>query len=325
MTFSDKINVYALASGHMAVPILEEVYNSSLNVVGLATQPDKAKGRKKVLCPTPVGAWADACGHTVDKPENVNSPGFLEKLKALRLDLILVIAFGQILKTPLLNLSELGCINVHFSLLPKYRGASPVASAIRDGEEKFGISIMKLNEGVDTGPVYCSSQFTSTNKESCKELEGKLSHLAASQINSKLTQIYNGSLNSVEQDESQASYSGKIYKKDAELNWTESAKVIERKMRAYTPWPGLFFYMPGKKNRRRLILTACKIVPTTEKSVPGTVQQADKNLWIVSTGKDSLELTSVIPEGKKEMSGPDFLRGCQITEGMKLLTEPLCS
>ena len=311
-----KIRLYFLGSGKIAVPILQAVANSdSIEVVGVGTQEDQPSGRKKKLHPTPVGAWAEENGIVADKPNSVNKFSFLSKLESLSPDFVLVASFGQLLKKKILSLPGLGCINVHASLLPKYRGASPIIAPILNGDVSTGVAIMEMEKGLDTGAVFASFEHRLTGVENAEGLELVLGRIAAENIEDVLMKIYYNELVSLPQDHSKSTYVGKIKKSDGEIDWSFSAIKIERMIRAYYPWPGVYFYLNLDNNKRKKIQITEAVVCHNENVEQGQVVKADKKGWIIACSTGSLEIKKMIPEGKKEMSGAEFIRGCRILEG----------
>ncbi|MBN1864111.1 MAG: methionyl-tRNA formyltransferase, partial [Victivallales bacterium] len=229
--------VYFLGSGVLAVAPLERLCgSSSVELVGIATQPDKPAGRRHGLRPTPAGRWLADNNLHADKPASVNSPEFLAHLKSLAPGIVLVASFGQILGKEMLGLPAVACVNLHASLLPAYRGAAPIAAAIADGAEKTGLSFMKMDAGLDTGPVYRSFELPVSGMNAV-ELELRLARLGAAKVEQMIEDIFHGRVVPEAQDHSMASYAGKISKEDGMLDWREPAEVIERKIRAYQPWP----------------------------------------------------------------------------------------
>ena len=289
-------------------PLKALLDSSSVDVVGIATQPDKPAGRKKKLMPTPLGQWANENNVALEKPDSVNTPEFLEMLNEKNADLVFVASFGQILKTPLLNLPPFGCVNLHASLLPAYRGASPIAAAILDLQPETGISFMKMDEGLDTGPVYCTYSMPISG-ETAPELEYKLSLLGAEHTVSVLEKITDSELEPEPQPEKGASYAGKIKKADGAVNWNDSAEKIDAKVRAYYPWPGAYFTLKSPKKSLNLTITESEVVQDNSGLLPGTTVTADKKNWIIACGKNCLRIVKVKPEGKNEMTGAEFVRG----------------
>jgi len=310
----DALKVYFLGAGVISVPVLQAVYDSDkIDLVGIGTQPDRLAGRKKVLLPTPVGAWAQENEIEIDKPESVNSREYLDKLKALDPDFILVISFGQLLKEEILNLPKVSCVNIHASLLPKLRGASPIIASLLNGCEKTGVAFMKMDKGLDTGPVYKMFEHVISDTERCDELELNLGNLSAGHVVDTLEKIADKELEPIAQDDSQSTYTGKVKKSDGVIVWSKSAASIISKVRAYYPWPGATFRYERKKGPVVIRITEAEIVDI--QGQPGEVLVADKNEWIIACGEKAIKLNKIVPQGKSEMGGADFLRGCQIPVG----------
>ncbi|MCP4177820.1 MAG: methionyl-tRNA formyltransferase [bacterium] len=312
--------IYFVGSGKIAVPIIDKIHRSEkLDLVGICTQQDRPAGRKKKLLPTPVGAWAEEHNIKINKPVSVNDESFISNLKKLVPDIILVVSYGQILKPVFLDVPKLKCINVHASLLPKYRGASPINAAILNGEKETGISFMEMEKGLDTGAVYYEVKHELNGTEKADELEDVLGGMASNYVVNILLDISKGKIDPVKQDNLTATYVGKIKKTDGLIDWSFSADKIERMIRAYYPWPGGYFLLKtGKVQKKISIIDAQIREDLTGKA--GEIIRANKNEWVISCGDGkSLDLTNIIPEGKKEMSGSDFLRGTGIPEGTILI------
>lgn len=310
-----RLKIYFLGSGSIGIPSLNALLGTpDIELVGIGTQPDRPAGRHKILTPTDVGRWASERNLKVDKPPSVNSETFLEYLGNFKPDILLVISFGQILKEKLLELPSVSCVNAHASLLPFYRGASPIAAALLNGDSKTGISFMKMERGLDTGPVYCSCEYHIKENERASELEDALALLAGKHTPDVLLKIASGALAPLKQDDGKASYAGKISRKDASFAWSEKAVEINSRSRAFYPWPGAVFPAVLKHGLETEIkISRARVCEM--KSRPGEILKADKNGWIVACGEDALELLSVIPKGKKEMSGAEFVRGSHFTAG----------
>ena len=267
-----------------------------LQVVGVVTQPDRPAGRGRDLTPCPCRAYARERGITACiTPENVNAPEALEQIRAWKPDVIAVVAFGQFLKEELLTLPPLGCVNCHFSLLPKYRGAAPVTAALLAGDELTGVSIIKMGRGMDDGPVLVT-------------LAKTLKLMAAKNLPPP-----------TEQEDAKATYAHKIRKTDGLINWKKRSQEIERLLRAYTPWPGCYTFLPARFRKRgssgRVVVTdveflkADQVNPVWRSELPGTVLKVTERGPIVRTGDSALLLASLKPEGAREMDGGSFLRG----------------
>jgi methionyl-tRNA formyltransferase len=312
--------IYFVGSGDIAVPIIDKIYQSEkLNLVGICTQQDRPAGRKKTLLPTPVGLWAEEHKINIDKPASINNKDFISELKEIAPDIILVVSYGQILKADFLALPKLKCINVHASLLPKYRGASPINAVILNGEKSTGISFMEMEKGLDTGAVYYEIIQDLNGTEKADVLEDVLGKMAGSRVVNVLLDIAEGKIVPQKQDNSAATYVGKIKKTDGLIDWTFSADKIEKIIRAYYPWPGGYFFVKSKKNQKKISVIDSKIRDDLT-GKPGEVISANKKEWVIACGDGkSLELQNIIPEGKKMMSGSDFLRGSNIPVGTILI------
>lgn len=303
--------VYFLGSGKIAVPVLSKLYGTErISLIGAGTQRDRLACRGRKMVSTPVGMWMEERGLHPDKPESVNKDrDFVDHLKSLSPDLIFVASFGQILGEEILNLPRSGCVNLHASLLPLYRGASPVAAVILHGDKKTGISFMRMEKGLDSGPVYRRYEYEIPVGQNASELEDALGMLGADHVVDVLCEICSGDLQSVSQDHEKATYAGKISKTDGEINWFEPAVMIERKIRAYYPWPGVFFALEHLNRISRIRITDAVFCPDC-RGRPGEVLKADKSGWIIACGEGALSLMKMVPEGKKEMTGAEFVRGC---------------
>lgn len=315
---TEKAKVYFLGAGMIAVPVLKAALASPLiEIAGIGTQPDRPSGRKRKMTASPLGLWCEGNSVAVEKINSVNSPEFLESIRGKNIDMLLVVSFGQILKQDLLNLPGAGCINVHASLLPKYRGASPIASAILNGDAETGVCFMKMDKGLDTGAVYKTFRMQLTGKEDAESLELALGELAAEHTGTVLRDIFTGSLPAVPQDSSLATYSGKISKEDGLVDWSRPAAELERKSRAYHPWPGISFPLKTASRETVIRISSCEIAEGFA-GQPGEVLAADKKEWVIACGSGALRLLKVVPQGKNEMSGAEFIRGCPLEKGLTL-------
>ena len=315
---TEKVKVYFLGAGMIAVPILKAALDSPyVEIAGTGTQPDRPSGRSRRMTPSPLGIWCAENSVPVEKISSVNSPEFIESLGKKAVDMVLVVSFGQILRQELLSLPPAGCVNVHASLLPKYRGASPIASAILNGDSETGICFMKMDKGLDTGAVYQTFRMPLSGKENADYLELALGLLAAEHVETALNDIFRGRLDAVPQDTGKASYSGKISKEDGLIDWTRPALELERKSRAFHPWPGISFQLKTESKETVISISACEMAEGVS-GTPGEIAAADKKQWTIACGSGALRLLKVVPQGKKEMSGADFLRGCPLKKGFVL-------
>lgn len=305
----DKLRIYFLGSGEIAVPVLEKLTVSErIILAGVGTQKDRPSGRGRKTMPTPVGLFLENKGIKGDKPDSVNSDDFLSHLKNLMPDMIFVASFGQILKEGILGIPRLGCINLHASLLPFHRGASPINAAILNGDVKTGVSFMRMEKGLDTGPVFRMYECEIGAEDNALQLERKLGHLAAEHVEDIILRIADGTLQAVAQEHARATYAGKIKKEDGLVNWNEDSELIERKVRAYFPWPAAYFNLKLQSENKLIKITKALVRPEL-RGTPGEFLKSSGGDWVIACGKGALSLLRVIPEGKREMSGADFIRG----------------
>ena len=305
----ERPRVYFLGSGDIAVPVLKTLFNSEkLKFIGVGTQIDRPAGRKCRLVPTPVGAAAETLGIKADKAPSVNAPEYLQYLRDLEPDIILVISFGQLLKQELLNLPACACVNIHASLLPAYRGASPIVSAMLAKEKATGMTFMEMVRALDAGPVYTSVTRELNGTEFAGPLEIELGQLAADVTEDILLDICSGKLQAVPQDESKATFCKKIKKSDGIINWREDAVDIDAKVRAYTPWPGAKCTVITEKGESAITISRCRMRPELS-GQPGEFLSTDKKSLIVACGSGALEILEVIPTGGKAMPSAAFRNG----------------
>ena len=309
------IKICFAGAGEFAVPVLEALLKEEDIVIGrIITQPDKPAGRKKVLTPTPVGLFCEEKKIPCEKVTNINHPDFLAELAAEKMDFLLVVSFGQILKKDLLALPGKGCLNIHASILPEYRGASPIISVLRAGEKKTGVTLMKMDAGLDTGDILEIYPFDIPSGIKADALEESLARLAGSCIGEGLRKHFAGELIPIPQDHSRATLTKKIHKRDGSLFWEKmTAGEICNIISAYTPWPSAFFTMEQNGKSILVKLTEGEVVPEMESGsvpTPGKVLLKEKHAFIAACANGTfLRVKKVIPEGKKEISGGDFARG----------------
>jgi len=294
---------------------------SELEVVGIVAQPDRPVGRGKVLTPCPCARFAEERGLTaIIKPESVNSEESMAQIREWRPDVIAVVAYGQILRQPLLELPRFGCVNCHFSLLPKYRGAAPVIAALEAGEKMTGVTVMHMGVGLDDGPIMLQ-RFEPIYPDTLGgELMDDLAVSGGVTLAKALILLGRGELPpEVPQDGAQATYVKKLKKSDGLINWDWPSIEIERRIRAYNPWPGCFTFLPLRLRRKnpaaRLVVLRSRLVRLEsgwEQYAPGTVLKLDKAGPVIKCHDIALQLTEVKPEGGSRMDGGAFLRGRQL-------------
>ena len=289
-----------------AVPVLERLLRAGHDVVSVYTQPDKPAGRGKKMQPTPVKAFAEAQGLRVFQPGSLKGTVAQAQFAELAPDAAIVAAYGKLLPKSVLDAPRLGCLNIHPSLLPRHRGASPVATAILEGDETTGVTVMLLDEGLDTGPLLAQFQTTIEPDEGTPALTRRLFDMGAGLLIGALADLDVGRLEPQPQRGEEATHSKRLSREDGHIGWKVSADDIARKVRAYHPWPGTFTAW-GDKTVKLLEATAtARIAGDTRK--PGTVTVADGQIE-VSTGYGSLTVTRLQLEGRKAVSASEFLAG----------------
>ena len=304
------MRVVFMGTPDFSVPALERIATEH-EVVAVVTQKDKPKGRGQELSYTPVKESALKLNIPVLQPEKVKEESFVEELKELNPDVIVVIAFGQILSNDILTLPKYGCVNVHASLLPKYRGAAPIQWAVIDGEEKSGVCTMKMDEGLDTGDIIDVDEVMLDPKETGGSLFDKLSNLGGDLILKTLQNLEFGKATFIKQDDSKSTYAKKMTKELGLIDFTKDAESIERLIRGLNPWPSAFTYLDGK------VMKIWDADVVDQSGVPGTVISEDKDSFVIATGDKALRVNELQLEGKKRMKSSDFLNGRSI-EGSKL-------
>ncbi len=304
------MRVVFMGTPDFSVPALERIATEH-EVVAVVTQKDKPKGRGMSVSYTPVKESALKLNIPVLQPDKVKEDSFVEELRALNPDVIVVIAFGQILSKEILDMPKYGCVNVHASLLPKYRGAAPIQWAVIDGEEKSGVCTMKMDEGLDTGDIIDKEEITLDPKETGGSLFDKLAALGGELILKTLQNLEFGNAQFIKQDDSKSTYAKKMTKDLGHIDFTKDAVSIERLIRGLNPWPSAFTYLDGKVMK---IWDADVVDAGGE---PGTVISEDKDSFVIATGDKALKVNELQLEGKKRMKASDFLNGRSI-EGSKL-------
>jgi methionyl-tRNA formyltransferase len=308
-----------MGTPQFAVPSLRTLLESSHKVVGVVTQPDRPKGRGKVVMPPPVKELAQQKGLPVVQPEKMKAPEFLKRLEEWNPDVIVVTAFGRILPKVILDLPPRGCVNVHGSLLPAYRGAAPIQWAIINGETTTGITTMFMDEGMDTGDILLQEKVDIDAHETAGELAIRLAEVGGRLLVPTLEQLEAGVLTRIPQDHAQASFAPILTKEDGCIDWTMSARQIVSRVRGLSPWPGTFGYLEGE---RMTIWQAHEIpdAPGEGKSQPGTITAVGKKEVVVSTGQGSVGITEWQPANKKRMTVEQFLSGNTLSPGSMFQT-----
>ncbi|HLE40029.1 MAG TPA: methionyl-tRNA formyltransferase [Nitrospirota bacterium] len=304
-----------MGTPQFAVHPLRALVDAGHEVVGVVTRTDKPSGRGRAIAPPAVKLAADRVGLHVYQPKRVREPAFIEGLRGLHPEVIVVAAYGQILPKEILSLPKYRCINIHASLLPQYRGAAPINWAIIRGETRAGITIMQMDEGMDTGGILMQEDIPIDPGDTAGTLTDKLSALGARLIITALPLIEAGTLTPVAQDSSRATLAPLLKKEEGLLDWKLPAEEIHNRVRGLTPWPGAYGFLDGKL----LKILETEIVPG--KGEPGVFYQNGKNALDVGTGNGLLRIIRIQPEGKKPMTAGEFLRGHRGIAGKKF-SEP---
>jgi methionyl-tRNA formyltransferase len=294
-----------------AIPSLEQLLQGPDEVVAVVTQPDRAKGRGRKVIPCPVKELALRHGLTVLQPEKVREEGFQKKIEDLQPELFVVVAYGQILPKSLLQIPQYGAVNVHASLLPKYRGAAPIAWAVLKGERLTGVTTMVMDEGMDTGDILLQAELPIGGEQTNETLRDQLALLGAQLLTKTLREMKAGNLRPVPQDHSKATYAPPLKKEDGRIDWNKEAKEIDRRVRALNPWPGTFTQWNGQL----LKVFKGEAREGTSRGKAGMVSWVGSDFIEVETGKDSFLIKEVQLEGKKRMSVREFLAGHPISAG----------
>jgi len=317
-----KMKIVFMGTPDFAVGALQAIIDAGHDVVAVVTQPDKPKGRGKEMQYTPVKQCAVAAGIPVFQPVKIKTPEAVETLKTYQADIFVVAAFGQILSREILEMPTYGCINIHASLLPKYRGAAPIQWAIIHGEKETGVTIMQMDVGLDTGDMLMKTVVPIRDTETGESLHDKLMEAGAQLIVEALPKIAAGELVPEKQKDQNSCYAKMLTKQLGHIKWSDSAVVIERLIRGLNSWPSAYTYYNGKtlKIWEATTLNSEEQLSFTSQAdaVPGMILSITKNAFFVQTGEGILQINSVQLEGKKRMSVHDFLLGNQLKNGEML-------
>ncbi len=329
------MRIVFMGTPDFALPILDAIEAAGHEIVLVITQPDRAKGRGNELAAPPAKEWALAHDIPVFQPERIRHPSAVERVVDIDCDVCVVAAFGQILPREILEWPRHGCINVHASLLPRYRGAAPIQWAILNGDEETGVTIQQMAEGVDTGDILLQRETLIGPEETGGELFDRLAILGGEAVRDCLAMIEDGTIKPVPQNESLATHVGMIEKSLGRVEWRRSAVEIERYIRGLNPWPGTYTYLNGKSLKlwKAGVLSeedALKLSEEVRESinvgnsedrteiVPGTVIASEGQRFIIRCKEGALALIELQLEGKRRMSVDDFLRGNRVEIGTRL-------
>lgn len=305
-------------TGEFGVPCLEALVASDDHfVLSVITQPDRPAGRAQKLLASPIKDCALRHQLTVFQPEDVNSATSLSQIRYQKPDLMVVVAYGQILKKPILELPELGCWNVHGSLLPKYRGASPIAAAVRDLQKRTGVTIMQMNEGLDTGDVLGKVATRIRPGETTGLLHDRLAKKSGPLLLYLLERAKKGKLKSTRQNSQEASVAPRMKKEDGKIDWAKNPEEIDAHIRAMQPWPGAYAWVPDGTDQKMLKIFSV-ILSKRAKGKPGEIVEINSHGILVAAKKGGVLLREVQLEGRKRMTAVEYSRGAGIVAGLQL-------
>lgn len=308
------MRVIFMGTPDFAVEILEELIRAGHEVALAVTQPDKPKGRGNAVQESAVKKCAVAHGIRIFQPEKIREDKNVQYLRACEPEVIVVAAFGQILPEAVLSMPKYGCVNVHASLLPKYRGAAPIQWAILNGDEITGVTTMRMDTGIDTGDMIAKCEVRIDPQETGGSLFDKLSKAGARLCVETLAMLENGTAVFTPQDHEKSTHTSMITKELGDIDWSRPAGELERLVRGLNPWPSAYTYLDNKTFK----IWKSRVFPEDSGEAPGTVVRADKNGIRVQTGEGQLLLAEVQLEGKKRMDAASFLNGCHIAPGTVL-------
>jgi methionyl-tRNA formyltransferase len=291
-----------------AVPFLRTLHESGEEIIAVTTQVDKKRGRDRMPVPPPVKESAMRYGIRVLQPTNIKDPAFFKDISAMRPELIVVVAYGKILPLSILNLPPYGCVNVHASSLPKYRGAAPIQWALLNGEKKTGVTTMLMDEGLDTGPILLQEETEIADEDNAETLSEKLSNMGVSLLMGTVRGLKDSSLKPLPQVGT-PSYAPPLKKEDGRIDWSKGAAEIFNFVRAMYPWPSAYCYFGGE----RIKIISAKSIGGS--GTPGRVEKVSKEELLVGTGEGLISIIELQPEGKKPMAASAFLHGRRIREG----------
>jgi methionyl-tRNA formyltransferase len=312
------VRIVFAGTGEFGIPCLEALVASDDHfVLSVITQPDRPAGRAQKLLASPIKECALQHQLTVFQPEDVNSATSLSQIRYQKPDLMVVVAYGQILKKPILELPELGCWNVHGSLLPKYRGASPIAAAVRDLQKRTGVTIMQMNEGLDTGDILGKVATRIRPGETTGLLHDRLAKKAGPLLLYLLERAKKGKLKSARQNSQEASVAPRMKKEDGKIDWAKNPEEIDAHIRAMQPWPGAYAWVPDGTDQKMLKIFSV-ILSKRAKGKPGEIVEINSHGILVAAKKGGVLLREVQLEGRKRMSAVEYSRGAGIVAGLQL-------
>jgi methionyl-tRNA formyltransferase len=308
------LRIIFMGTAELSSASLEKLsHDNNFQVVAVVTQPDKPKGRDLKLTPSPVKILAEKLNLPVLQPFKARDDNFLSQLRGLNPDLMVVVAYGQILPQTILDLPAHGCLNVHTSLLPKYRGAAPIQWAIADGEPETGVTIMKMDAGLDTGPVLSMRRTPILPTDDSQILHDRLAQLGAELLAETIPDYIAGKILPQPQPTEGSTYAAKIKKEDGQIDWNLPAQQICNRLRAFTPWPGAFTFLPAEPKPQLLKIWKAEVIEKSGKA--GEILSADKTGIVVGCGEGALRILELQREGAKRLPAEQFLSGFPVKTG----------
>jgi methionyl-tRNA formyltransferase len=289
----------------------------SLHPVAVVTQPDKPRGRDLKLTPSPVKILAEKLGLPVLQPLKARDADFINQLRELKPDIMVVVAYGQILPPAILELPPFGCLNIHMSLLPKYRGAAPIQWAMANGERETGVTIMKMDAGLDTGPILSVQRTPILPADDSQTLHDRLAQMGASLLMETIPDYVAGKIQPQPQAEGESSYAAKIKKEDGHIDWRRTADQIWNRLRAFTPWPGAFTQLPPSLASKRPLLKIIRAEVADLSGQPGEILAADEHGLVIACREKALRILELQREGDRRLPAKEFLVGLPLSPGVK--------
>jgi len=304
------MRIVFIGTGEIGVPVLRSLLQSEEHeLVGVVTQPDKPAGREQRIKAPPIKAALAGSALPILQPARIKREEAVAEIRALAPDVIVVMAYGQILPRSVLEIPRVACLNLHASLLPRHRGAAPIQAAIVAGDRQSGITVMYMDEGLDTGDILLHSRLEVARDETGGSLHDRLAQIAPAALDEALTDLAKGSAPRIPQDSSVATYAPKLERENGRIDWAESAALIERKIRAFNPWPGAFALVRNEAGReRKLKIFSARVIAAAAKRAPGELLRSDDSI-VISANDGALSLGEVQLEGKRRMNAIEFLRG----------------
>ena len=312
------MRILFIGTGDIGLPTLDHLLRAhEHHVLAVVTQPDKPVGRHQEMQASPIKQLALKHHVPIFQPQKIRDRGAAEQLRFLKPDAIVVMAYGQILPGEILRIPSVACLNLHASLLPRHRGAAPIQAAVEAGDSETGVTVMYMDEGLDTGDVLLKKAVRIRRRDTGGSIHDALANTAQIALSEALTLLKQGRAPRVKQDASLAIYAPKLTRENGAIDWTATQEQIDRRIRAMNPWPGAFTFLPTAEGPRKLKVFAC-IQHSRNIGEPGTVVRADKHGLLVAAGQGGVLLREVQVEGKKRMSARDFLMGTLVAPGTVL-------